>query len=143
MIKKNCRHAKAIKACFAQDETEKKVQANGLCHDGTSQLHQIKKMSEEEEEEEDSDDGDRMAERALKLRTVQAMSQAFLQLVIQIYLFVMLALMGGATMIAGVDAATFFNKICEHLSTQTITAHVPETKFNHRIFSISTALICN
>lgn len=73
-----------------------------------SELHQIKKMPEEEEEE-----GYRMVERASKLKNVQAMSQSFLQLVIQIYLFVMLALMGGATMIAGVDAATFFTRICK------------------------------
>ena len=61
----------------------------------------------------DDEEGDRMVERANQLKNVQAMSQSFLQMVIQIYLFVMLALMGGATMIAGVDAATFFSRICE------------------------------
>ena len=68
-------------------------------------------------EDEDKDMVDVTNEdRAAQLKSIQAMSQSFLQLVIQVYLFVMLALMGGATLIAGVDAATYFKKICEFLS---------------------------
>ena len=82
----------------------------------------------------DDEEGDRMGERANQLKNVQAMSQSFLQMVIQIYLFVMLALMGGATMIAGVDAATFFSRICES------DKHTP---FSDKTLPITLLSICH
>ena len=72
-------------------------------------------LSSKEKITEENPDYRTLYEQASQLHQIQALSQSYLQIVIQVYFVVMLVLMGGATLIAGVDAPTFFSSTCEFI----------------------------